>query len=445
MAGNGMPTSRFIIRLARIAGPRSDVLADGSHVSETEVTTAPRPLLLADGRPAARAWSLDPALRHLNHGSFGAVPLAAQERQRELRTRMEAAPVVWFPELPQRIAAARVDLAAFLGADPGDLALVPNASAGVSVVYANLAHRPGGEIVVTDHGYGAVTMGAERLARRWGGRVRTARVPLDADEEQAYEAVMAEVGEATGLVVVDQITSATARRLPVERIGAEARRRGIPLLVDAAHAPGLIAAPLDGLDCDFWTGNLHKWGCAPRGTAALVARGPLRDGLYPLIDSWAAADPYPDRFDQQGTVDATHYLAASSALDFVEGTWGWTAARRYMDELAGYAERVVGAAFAGLTGTDEGPVDVGMPVPGMRLVRLPEGLADSRLTADALRDRAAAELGVEAAFTSFGGLGYLRLSAHVYNTAEDYEYFAERCVPVLGEWARAAREQHRAS
>ncbi len=123
---------------------------------------------------------------------------------------------------------------------------MPNASAGVSVVYANLAgldSASGGEIVVTDHGYGAVTMGAERLARRWGGRVRTARVPLDADEEQAYEAVMAEVGDATGLVVVDQITSATARRLPVERIGAEAARRGVPFLVDAAHAPALLAAP----------------------------------------------------------------------------------------------------------------------------------------------------------------------------------------------------------
>ncbi|MFD3626298.1 aminotransferase class V-fold PLP-dependent enzyme [Streptomyces sp. NPDC058698] len=409
-------------------------------MSETEVTTAPRPLLLADGRPAARAWSLDPALRHLNHGSFGAVPLAAQERQNELRTEMERAPVVWFPELPQRLAAARAGLAAFLGADPGDLALVPNASAGVSVVYAGLERRGGGEIVVTDHGYGAVTMGAERLARRWGGRVRTARVPLDADEERAYEAVMAEVGESTGLLVIDQITSATARRLPVERIGAEARRRGVPLLVDGAHAPGLVAAPLSGLTCDFWAGNLHKWGCAPRGTAALVARGPLRDALYPLIDSWGAHDPYPDRFDQQGTVDATHYLAAATALDFVDGTWGWPAARRYMDELAGYAEQVVGAAFASLTGADA-HVDVGMPVPGMRLVRLPDGLAGSRVTADALRDRAAAELGVEAAFTSFGGAGYVRLSAHVYNTAEDYEYFAERCVPVLGEWARAARAQ----
>ncbi|PNV33956.1 aminotransferase [Streptomyces sp. DH-12] len=407
-------------------------------MSETDVSTAPRPLLLADGRPAVGAWTLDPALRHLNHGSFGAVPLVAQQRQNALRAEMERAPVVWFPELPGRIAAARAGLAAFLGADAGDLALVPNASAGASVVHANLERRAGGEIVVTDHGYGAVTMGAERLARRWGGRVHTARVPLDAGEEQAYEAVMAEVSDATGLLVVDQITSATARRLPVERIGAEAARRGVPLLVDGAHAPGLLAAPLAGLTCDFWTGNLHKWACAPRGTAALVARGPLRDGLHPLIDSWGAPGPYPDRFDQQGTLDATGHLAAQTALDFVGSTWGWDEARRYMDELAGYGERVVAAAVTELTGEDA-RVDVGMPVPGMRLVQLPDGLADSRVAADALRDRVAAELGVEAAFTAFGGTGYVRLSAHVYNTGEDYEYFAERCVPVLGAWARAAR------
>ncbi|MFF0021891.1 aminotransferase class V-fold PLP-dependent enzyme [Streptomyces sp. NPDC004082] len=407
-------------------------------MSETEVTTAPRPLLLADGRPADRAWSLDPAMKHLNHGSFGAVPLVAQELQNELRAEMDRSPVVWFPALPQRIADTRVELARFLRVDADDLALVPNASAGVSVVYAGLPDRPGGEIVVTDHGYGAVTMGAQRLARRWGGRVRTARVPLGAGEEEAYEAVAAELSDATGLVVLDQITSATARRMPVERVGAHARRLGIPTLVDAAHAPGLIAAPLDGLTCDFWVGNLHKWGCAPRGTAALVARGELRERLYPLIDSWAAADPYPDRFDQQGTVDATGYLAAPAALDFVERTWGWDTARRYMEDLAGYAEHVIGGALAELTG-EPGTVDVGMPVPGMRLVRLPAGLAASRVEADALRDRAADELGVETAFTSFDGVGYLRLSAHVYNTPADYEYFAETCVPVLGEWARAAR------
>ncbi|MEH0580735.1 MULTISPECIES: aminotransferase class V-fold PLP-dependent enzyme [Streptomyces] len=408
-------------------------------MNEVEVGTVPRPLVLPDGRPAMAAWTLDPRLRHLNHGSFGAVPRVAQQRQSALRAEMERAPVVWFPSLPGRIAAARAALAGHLRADVGDLALVPNASAGASVVFAALAARPGGDIVVTDHGYGAVTMGAQRLADRWGRSVRTARIPLAADAEQAYQAVMAEVDDDVALLVLDHITSATARLMPVERVGAEAARRGVTLLVDGAHAPGLLAAPLDGLVCDAWVGNLHKWGCAPRGTAALVARGPLRTDLHPLIDSWGAAEPFPDRFDHQGTLDATGCLAAPTALDFIDDTWGWDTARRYMDELAEYGAHVVAAAFA-RTGTPADPVDVGMPVPGMRLVRLPEGLGTSRVAADALRDRATAELGVEAAFTSFDGLGYLRLSAHVYNTPEDYDHFAEACVPHVEKWARESGE-----
>ncbi|KQX61276.1 aminotransferase class V-fold PLP-dependent enzyme [Streptomyces sp. Root1310] len=408
-------------------------------MNEGEVVTVPRPLTLPDGRPALAAWTLDPDLRHLNHGSFGAVPRVAQERQNALRAEMERAPVAWFPSLPGRIAAARAAVAGRLRTDAKDLALVPNASAGASVVYAALAARPGGDIVVTDHGYGAVTMGAERLARRWGTGVRTARVPLAADAEQAYRAVMAQVDDGVALIVLDQITSATARLMPVERVGTEAARRGITLLVDGAHAPGLLAAPLDGLVCDAWVGNLHKWGCAPRGTAALVAHGPLRADLHPLIDSWGAAEPFPDRFDHQGTLDSTGFLAAPDALDFVDDTWGWDTARRYMDELADHGARVVAEAFA-RSGTPADPVDVGLPVPGMRLVRLPEGLGTSRVAADALRDRATAELGVEAAFTSFDGLGYLRLSAHVYNTPDDYRHFAETCVPVVEKWAREARE-----
>ena len=409
-------------------------------MSEAEIRTAPRPLLLPDGRPAMRAWTLDPGLRHLNHGSFGAVPRIAQERQDALRSEMERAPVVWFPSLPARLAAARETIARHLRTEAKHLALVPNASAGASVVYAALAARPGGDIVVTDHGYGAVTMGAERLAQRWGSRVRTAHVPLAADAEQAHDAVMAEVDDDVALIVLDQITSATARRMPVERVGAEADRRRITLLVDGAHAPGLLAAPLAGLECDAWVGNLHKWACAPRGSAALVARGPLRDELHPLIASWGAGEPYPDRFDHQGTLDATGPLAAPAALEFIDTAWGWDTARRHMDETADHGARVVAAAF-GRAGTPAEPVDVGMPVPGMRLVRLPDGLGTTRIEADALRDRATAELGVEAAFTSFAGRGYLRLSAHVYNTADDYDHFAERCVPVIERWGREARRR----
>jgi isopenicillin-N epimerase len=398
--------------------------------------TAPKPLSLPDGRPARSAWTLDPAVRHLNHGSFGAVPIAAQRVQDRLRTEMLASPVAWFSGLARRVRAARVEIAETLGLEPDDTVLVPNASAGVSAVFAGIRLPPGGEIVVTDHGYGAVTMGAERLARRHGGTVRTARVPLDADGRTAFEAVAAELSGTTALIVVDHITSPTGRRMPVELLGAEARRRGIPLLVDGAHAPGLIEAPLTGLDCDFWVGNLHKFACAPPGAAVLVARGPLRDGLFPLIDSWGARDPYPMRFDSQGTLDASAYLAATTAFQFVERTWGWDTVRGYMSELSDFGAAVIAEAFTAVTGQDHA-VDVGMPVPALRLVRLPDGLASSREEADALRDRVGRELGAATAFSAFAGTGYLRLSAHVYNTAADYEYFIERCVPALARWAGA--------
>ncbi|MEY9911266.1 isopenicillin-N epimerase [Catenulispora sp. MAP12-49] len=398
--------------------------------------TAPKPLCLPDGRPASRAWTLDPAIRHLNHGSFGAVPVAAQLVQERLRREMLASPVAWFSGLSRRMAAARAEIAESLGLQPDDTVLVPNASAGASTVFAGLTLPAGGQAVVTDHGYGAVTMGAGRLARRYGGEVRTAHVPLAADEGTAFQAVAAELSDRTALIVVDHITSPTGRRMPVELLGAEAARRGIPLLVDGAHAPGLIRNPLAGLDCDFWIGNLHKFACAPPGAALLVARGPLREGLFPLIDSWGAEERYPARFDSQGTLDASAHLAASAAFRFVEDTWGWDTARGYMTELADFGAAVIAQAFTEVTGQDHA-ADVGMPVPALRLVRLPDGLASTREQADALRDRVGSELGAATAFTAFGGVGYLRLSAHVYNTAADYEYFAERCVPVLVRWARA--------
>lgn len=401
------------------------------------LVTAPAALRLPDGRAAAAAWTLDEASVHINHGSFGAVPRVAQEHQNALRAEMDAAPVAWFPALPGLVTEARMSIAAFLGVDPGRTALVPNASAGASVVYSSLPVERGLEIVVTDHGYGAVTMGAERLARRWGGAVRTAHIPLAATAVEAHDAVVAEFTERTALVVIDQITSPTARALPVASISTEARKRGIPVLVDAAHVPGLYPDPTAGLECDFWVGNLHKFACAPRGTAVLVAQGPLADELYPLIDSWGAPEPFPERFDTQGTLDQTSYLAAPRSLAFIEETWGWSAARTYMSDLADYAEQRIADAFAAGTGNDH-RVDVGMPVNALRLVRLPPGIGTTHPTANALRDRVVAELGIEGAFTSFDGVGYYRLSTHVYNTADDFDVFAERCVPALLEWAREA-------
>lgn len=343
---------------------------------------------------------------------------------------MLAAPVRWFPAAPELIAAARGELAGFLGLAADSFAFVPNASAGASVVLHSLDLPRGSEIVVTDHGYGAVVMGAERLARQLGGRVVVAGVDLDADADAAAAAVIGSFTDRTALVLVDQITSPTARGLPVGAICAAARERGIVSVVDAAHVPMLVPDAVAAADADFWFGNLHKFACAPAGAAILVPRAGLGEDLYPVIDSWGARLGFPHRFDHQGTLDTTAWLAAATAIGEIERRFRWTLVRDYVTRLADHGEQLISAAMSQACGLDCRAA-VGMPTASMRLVALPPGLAITNEEANALRDVIVADLGIEAAFTSFRGQGYLRFSAHVYNTADDYADFVERAVPHL--------------
>lgn len=387
--------------------------------------TTANPSVQADGADGLRDWALDPGVRHLNHGSFGAVPRPVLALRQAMRDEMEANPDAWFRELPGRVARAREGVAAFLRTAPGDLAFVLNASSGVSAVINSLTLARGCRVLLTDHGYGAVTMGVRRVAARAGAVVDTVRVPLDAsarDVTERFARELARPGAPVALVVVDQITSPTARLFPVASIVEQAHAVGARVLVDGAHAPGMLADPLAHAGAaDYWTGNLHKWACAPRGSAALVARGPHAQELVPLTDSWGAPDPFPERFDQQGTQDTTGWLVASASSDYVEERYGWDAARADLTRLADEAQ----ALLAGALDQDLAPVAVN-EAPTMRLIPLADGLAVDPARAAALQRRIAHELRCEVSVTSFDGRGFLRLSAHVYNRPEDYAYLAER-------------------
>ncbi|MCM3780794.1 aminotransferase class V-fold PLP-dependent enzyme [Microbacterium hydrocarbonoxydans] len=390
----------------------------------------PAPLTLKSGVRARDAWPLDPEVVHLNHGSFGAVPTAVVAYQDALRRRADLSPVEWFPRISERVREARERTAPFVGARADDSVFVPNASAAATVVYNALQLAAGDEILVTDQGYGAITMGAERLARRFGATVRTVALPLLASDDEIVELFAAALTPRTRLVVVDQITSPTARVLPTRRIADLAGESGVRTLVDGAHAPGLIADAAAVAGGDWWFGNLHKWPCAPRGSALLVTSAPDRDELWPLIDSWAAREPYPERFDTQGTIDATTYLATPTAIDFVENEFGWSAARIAMAQIADAGAEMIADALRPYG--DEDPLTpLPSPVPSMRLVRLPLGLGASREEADALRMDLLDAVGVETAFTSFRGVGYFRLSAHLYTVQSDFEAFVDRCVPQI--------------
>jgi isopenicillin-N epimerase len=391
---------------------------------------APTPMRSRDGRPARASWSLSADSIHLNHGSYGAVPTATIEHHLSLVALMNAGPGAWFSTAPVRVGEARRAIADFLRTPQELTAIVPNASAGVTVVLQSLTLEPGAEIVVTDHIYGAVLMAAERAVRRVDGAVRIVPIALEASDDEIVDAIDGAVSDRTALVIVDQIASATARVFPVAAITRRLRAIGVPVLVDGAHAPALYASPTAGIDADYWIGNLHKWACAPSGTAALVVSPRVAsDALFPLIDSWGAPDPFPVRFDTQGTVDLTAILSAPHALRTIEDEFGWDRMRGYVSALSAHAEAIVVAALEDATGL-AARVDLPVHAPALRLVELPPGLVASPEDAHVLY-RTLAGVGFQTAITSWRGRGFLRLSSHLYNTADDYARFVEDGVPLI--------------
>ncbi|MGC4895716.1 aminotransferase class V-fold PLP-dependent enzyme [Micromonospora sp. DT31] len=389
--------------------------------------TVPRP---PEPIPGARLlFSLDPSVSHLNHGAFGAVPIAVQRAQQRLRDEMEANPPRFFTRgLVERIAHTRRHLAGFLGADPDGTTLVGNATTGAAVVLQSLGLKPGDEILTTDHGYGAIALAVARECGRTGAVARTVSVPLAASDEEVVEIVRSGLRPGrTRLLIVDQLTSPTARLFPTAALTAVAREQGVPVLVDAAHAPGMLPATVASVGADFWVGNLHKWAYAPRGTAALAVTPPWRERIQPLVVSWEQDSGFPARVEWQATLDHTAWLAAPVGL-FTMRSLGVDRVRAHNAALAAYGQRAVGDA---LGVAPERLPEPGGPAVAMRLVPLPPGVATTLAAATELRARIADELLTEVSVPSWNGRGYLRVSAQVYNTAEEYERLAVRLPTLL--------------
>ena len=213
-------------------------------------------------------WRLDPEVLYLNHGSFGACPAAVLRAQSRLRAQMEREPVDFLDGvLAGKLDAARATLARFLGADPADLVLVPNATTAVNAVLRSFALEPGDELLLTTQTYGACRKAADFVAQRAGARLITARVPFPLmSEEEVVAAVLAAVSPRTRLALLDHVTSPTALVLPIERLVGELAARGIDTLVDGAHAPGMVPLDLRRIGAAYYTGNAHKWLCAPTVT-----------------------------------------------------------------------------------------------------------------------------------------------------------------------------------
>ncbi|CAN5886131.1 aminotransferase class V-fold PLP-dependent enzyme [soil metagenome] len=364
-------------------------------------------------------FALDPSRTHLSPGAYGAVPRPVLDAQRAWRERAEADPHRFHRfELPQAVMAGRHAAADWLGVPREALALVTNVTEAASTLLAALDLQPGDEIVLSNHGYGAVRLAVDAWCARAGVVLREAAVALDADDEAVAAAYAGQLSERTRLVVVDQITSPTARMMPVRAVTTAARQTDAMVLVDAAHGPGHVDVNVEALGADAWVGNLHKWAFAARGTAALWVAPQWRDRVRPLVLGWSAADGFPECFDARGTADLSAWMAVPDALQLWDSLGGWAMTARNA-RLAGWGQQLVAETI----GVPLEPTPA-TPAPAMRLVPLPAGVAIDQAGAEGVYQALSAD-SVEVGVIAWGGRGWLRPGTQVFTTEDDHVRLAE--------------------
>jgi len=378
------------------------------------------------GRDMLKHWPLDPAVTYLNHGTVGVTPRVVLAMQQSIRDDMERQPSRFMlrdlsgwigrPQAaPTRMRLAAAVVARFVAADPDDLVFVDNATAGANAVLRSFPFQPGDEILVTDLGYGAVTKAAHYAARTRGASVTVAALPYPRfDPAGAVAAVEAALTPRTRMAVIDHVTSESAVILPLADIAARCHARGVHVLADGAHAPGMLALDVPSLGIDWYTANLHKWAQAPRSAGFLWARPDRQADLHPPVISWGLDDGFTAEFDWVGTRDPSAWLAAPAGIAFLEEL-GVDAIRRYNHGLAW-------RAAAHLTGRWNTALGVGEPhIGSMVTVPLPERLGSTADDALTLRDALLFDDRIEVQVHAGHGRLWARVSAQIYNDDTDIE------------------------
>jgi isopenicillin-N epimerase len=388
---------------------------------------------------AREIFPLDTDVAFLNHGSFGSCPRPVLEFQRQLRDRLERQPVQFLVrDLEPMMDQARAAVAAFVGSRADDLVFVHNATSGVNTVLRSLTFQKGDELLATDHEYNACRNALEFVAERSGAKIVVAHVPFPVQTEaEIMEAVMRKVTARTRLALIDHVTSQTALVMPIGRLVAELSAKSVDTLVDGAHAPGMVPLNLPTLGAAYYTGNCHKWICAPKAVAFLYVRADRQERVRPLTISHGANSLRRDRsrfqieFGWMGTFDATVALSVPEALRVMEKMMprGWVGVMAHNHALAIKGRETLCRAWNVEPPCPDDMIGSMASIPiGTRGALAP---STSPLFIDVLQDELLAKHRIEVPIIPWPAFPQrlLRISAQLYNSPEQYEKLGAALAP----------------
>lgn len=380
--------------------------------------------------PVSKFWGLDEETIFLNHGSYGATPKIVLEEQKRWQKLVERDPVKFYEEIaPEALLEARKAIAKFVKCDYDDLALIENATSGVNTVLRSLNFNNNDEILVPNHAYQACRNTIDFVAKKNDATVVTCEIPFPInDEDTIIELIMGCVTERTKLALIDTVTSPTGIKMPFEKLVELLEKKGVKVLLDAAHGIGMIPLDLEKIGASFTTSNCHKWLCAPKGSAFLHVRKDMQELIHPLTISHGMTAPlegtsrFRHEFDWTGTRDISAWCVIPYVINEVCNMVGmsWEEIMRHNNNLVKEARKYLCKEL-----------DITPPCPDEML----SSIATIKLNFDDFTDLSIHKpdsihidllnkykIQVPVWYWPNPEGRYMRISAQIYNNLEEYEF-----------------------
>ncbi|HSW61626.1 MAG TPA: aminotransferase class V-fold PLP-dependent enzyme [bacterium] len=385
-----------------------------------------------------KLFGIEKGFTALNHGSFGACPVEIINCQFELIKKMESLPTRFFTRIVKPLMKESIEiLSGFVNAPANDMVFVRNATTAANAVINSIHFEKGDEIVTTNLIYGSCRNALDHAARTKGAVVKKAVIPFPVkSENEITESILGLITKRTKLIFIDHVTSETAMIMPVKKITDEANRLGIDIFIDGAHAPGMVPLDISAINPTYYTGNCHKWICAPKGSAFLFVRPDRQEStIPPVISNYfrqgeTANEKLHNSFDWSGTMDYTSHACVGKTIEYLRNNvdGGWNGIIKRDHELAIKGRSII---------TKELHLDQFLPdelIGSMATIKLnSNAIIDPSTGLDVIQMKLLDEYKIEALITTLypSKERILRISAALYNTENDYELLAEALKKML--------------
>jgi len=359
---------------------------------------------------------LDPDITFLNHGSYGACSKPVFKEYQDWQQKLENQPVQFMTnQVYSAMEKSRESMSQFVGCDEKELVFFQNPTTAVTNVIYNLDLKPGDEVLMSNHEYGALV----RAWKMWGKKTGVKIIQQDISmpvttEENFIEDFWTGVTDQTKVIFLSHITSSTALIFPIEKIIKMAKEQNILTIIDGAHVPAHIPLNIHELGCDFYTGACHKWLCAPKGSSFLFVKKEHQDWIKPVVVSWGkdGDDPTPSEFIQnfqwQGTRDMSAFLTIPTAINF------------YIKEIKPYqaaCKKIIQdtySEFSSVLNTE--PISAGREWLAQLVAHpLPKNIPSN------LKKRLWEEYQIEIPVFEWNRQEFVRVSIQIYNTQKDVD------------------------